>query len=93
MGYGRLLEVFWSIHDPTRWDGQGLDIGSQYRSAIFYHDEDQRREAEASRDEVQASGQYRQPIATEITPASTFWRAEEYHQRYLQKTGGPGCHI
>ncbi|WP_152054342.1 peptide-methionine (S)-S-oxide reductase MsrA [Tautonia marina] len=93
VGYDRLLEVFWSIHDPTQRDGQGWDLGSQYRSAIFYHDEEQRKAAEASKEQLQASGRLGQPIATEIVPASTFWRAEEYHQRYLQKTGGPGCHI
>ena len=93
IGYERLLEVFWEVHDPTQRDGQGPDIGTQYRSAIFVHDEEQRTAAEASREQSQAGGRFRRPIVTEIVPASTFWRAEEYHQRYFQKNGGHGCHL
>lgn len=90
--YAELLEAFWAMHDPTQLDRQGPDIGSQYRSAIFVHDEVQRREAEASRAAQQASGRFPSPIVTLIEPAGPFWRAEEYHQRYLEKHGG-SCHI
>lgn len=85
IGYGALLDVFWRSHDPTQKDRQGPDIGTQYRSAIFYEDEQQRQAAEASRDD--AASRYRDPIATEITPAGLFYRAEEYHQRYFEKHG------
>lgn len=82
-----LLNVFWGMHDPTQRNRQGADIGSQYRSAIFTHDDEQLAAAMRSRDELQASGRLSGPIATEIRPAETFWRAEEYHQRYLEKHG------
>ncbi|HVN65474.1 MAG TPA: peptide-methionine (S)-S-oxide reductase MsrA [Methanomicrobiales archaeon] len=92
--YHELLGVFWSIHDPTQVSRQGPDIGTNYRSAIFYHTPAQRAAAEASREALERSGQFgNRPIATEITPASTFWRAEEYHQRYFEKHGFRGCHI
>jgi peptide-methionine (S)-S-oxide reductase len=91
--YGRLLDVFWENHDPTTLNRQGPDTGTQYRSAVFYHDEAQRREAEASKAARAASGRYRRPIVTQIAPAAPFWRAEEYHQRYLLKRGMPNCHI
>jgi peptide-methionine (S)-S-oxide reductase len=91
--FAKLLEVFWSIHDPTTPNRQGPDIGTQYRSAIFTHDPEQEAAAKASRDAEQASGRFRRPIVTEITPASTFYRAEEYHQRYLEKHGRAGCSI
>jgi peptide-methionine (S)-S-oxide reductase len=93
VSYERLLEAFWQIHDPTTLNRQGPDVGTQYRSAVFYHDEAQRSAAVASKEKLQASGRYPRPIVTEINPASTFWRAEEYHQRYFQKHGGHGCHI
>ena len=87
VGYEQLLETFWQCHDPTQVDRQGPDVGRQYRSAIFYTDEAQREAAQRSRDALQASGRLRGEIATEIVPASTFYRAEEYHQRYLEKNG------
>jgi peptide-methionine (S)-S-oxide reductase len=93
VGYDRLLDVFWSIHDPTTPNRQGPDVGSQYRSAIFVHDADQEEAARASKERLQASGRLRRPIVTEITPASTFYRAEEYHQRYFEKHGRHGCSI
>lgn len=93
VSYRKLLEVFWSIHDPTTPNRQGPDIGTQYRSAIFTHNAEQEAEALASKDSEQASGRFRLPIVTEITPASTFHRAEEYHQRYLEKHGRAGCSI
>jgi peptide-methionine (S)-S-oxide reductase len=86
VSYDRLLEVFWSIHDPTQVDRQGPDVGTQYRSAVFFADAEQERAARASRDAVQAH--LDRPVATEITPAGEFWRAEEYHQQYLVKRGG-----
>jgi peptide-methionine (S)-S-oxide reductase len=86
-----VLQVFWRIHNPTTRNRQGLDFGSQYRSAIFYHDAGQQEAAIASRDAEQPSR--RRQIVTEITPASAFYRAEEYHQRYLEKHGHPGCAV
>jgi peptide-methionine (S)-S-oxide reductase len=89
--YEKLLEVFWSIHDPTQKNRQGPDEGTQYRSAIFYHTEEQKKTAEKSLKEEQKS---RKPkIATEITKASTFYKAEEYHQKYLAKRGKSTCGI
>jgi peptide-methionine (S)-S-oxide reductase len=93
VSYDQLLDVFWSIHNPTTLNRQGPDVGTQYRSAIFVHDDDQRTAAEASRDRLQASGRFGRPIVTEITPASPFYRAEEYHQRYDEKHGRSGCHL
>jgi peptide-methionine (S)-S-oxide reductase len=83
-----MLEVFWKCHDPTTRNRQGPDFGSQYRSVIFYHDEDQKAAALASREREGASGRHRRPIVTEIVPAAPFYRAEEYHQRYYEKHGG-----
>jgi len=91
--YERLLEIFWELHDPTTLNRQGPDVGTQYRSAVFYHDEAQQAAAGGLKARLQASGRFRRPIVTEITPASTFWRAEEYHQKYIQKNGGASCHL
>ena len=91
VSYEHLLEVFWSIHDPTQVNRQGPDVGDQYRTGIFYYDEEQRALAEATKARLQASGKFNKPIATEITKASTFWRAEEYHQKYFQKHGLSHC--
>jgi peptide-methionine (S)-S-oxide reductase len=91
VSYAQLLETFWSTHNPTTRNRQGLDFGSQYRSAIFYHDAGQQEAAIASRDAEQQS--VKRPIVTQITPASAFYRAEEYHQRYLEKHGRPGCAV
>ncbi len=93
VSYEQLLDVFWKIHDPTTPNRQGPDVGTQYRSAIFYHDEGQRAAAESSRGRLEASGRFHRPIVTEITPASPFYRAEEYHQKYLQKQGRSHCSI
>jgi peptide-methionine (S)-S-oxide reductase len=93
VSYRVLLEVFWSNHDPTTPDRQGPDIGSQYRSAIFFHNGEQETIATASKEEVDRSGRFAEPVVTEITPASTFFRAEEYHQRYLEKRGLGSCHV
>ncbi len=88
IGYGDLLRRFWDLHDPTQVNRQGPDVGTQYRSAIFVHDPEQRRLAEESRAAEAASGRYRRPIATEIVEADTFWPAEDYHQQYLEKKRG-----
>ncbi len=92
VGYERLLDVFWSGHDPTTRNRQGPDVGPQYRSVIFYHDDAQRVVAVASKERFQQAGPYRQPIVTEILPVATFYRAEEYHQRYFEKHGITSCH-
>lgn len=93
VSYEKLLEVFWQIHDPTQLNRQGPDHGRQYRSAIFFHSPEQEAAARASKAKLQASNLFSRPIVTEITAASTFWRAEEYHQRYLEKNNLPICHI
>jgi len=92
VSYKELLDAFWCIHDPTQVNAQGPDIGTQYRSVIFYHAEEQRKEAEESKAALEASGEYKKPVATAIEPASTFWRAEEHHQRYAEKNPGI-CHV
>ena len=89
ISYEKLLEVFWSIHDPTQMNRQGPDTGSQYRSVIFYHTENQKEAAEKSKEKE--SKKYSELIATEIVPASEFYRAEEYHQKYHQKHGIKTC--
>jgi peptide-methionine (S)-S-oxide reductase len=91
ISYQDILEVFWDNHNPTTLNRQGPDVGTQYRSAIFYHSPEQEAEAKASRDAAQA--RFPKPIVTEITPATDFWRAEEYHQQYLEKRGLSQCHI
>jgi peptide-methionine (S)-S-oxide reductase len=93
IGYEQLLNAFWELHDPTTLNRQGPDVGTQYRSAIFFHSPEQERLARESKEKLQASGRFRRPIVTEITPASAFYRAEEYHQKYLAKRGLSHCHI
>lgn len=93
VSYEDLLDVFWDNHDPTQLNRQGPDIGDQYRTAIFVHSPEQERAANASKQRRDESGAYRRPIVTEITPAATFWKAEEYHQQYLEKRGLATCHI
>ena len=85
VSYEELLELFWKLHDPTQRNRQGPDIGHQYRSAIFYHSSEQEQAARESMKALAESGKYRRPIVTEIVPAQTFWRAEEYHQQYREK--------
>jgi len=91
ISYHDILEVFWDNHNPTTLNRQGPDVGTQYRSAIFYHSPEQEAGARASRDAAQA--RFPRPIVTEITPATEFWRAEEYHQQYLEKRGLSQCHF
>jgi peptide-methionine (S)-S-oxide reductase len=93
VSYAQLLDVFWEAHDPTQKNRQGPDVGTQYRSAIFHHDDAQREAAEASKTRLSQSGKYSRPIATEIVPAQTFWPAEDYHQQYLEKRGLATCGI
>ena len=94
VSYEKLLDVFWDIHDPTTPNRQGPDIGSQYRSAIFYHSPEQEKAALASKQRSQALMKYKEPITTEISAAGAFYKAEDYHQRYFQKRGiKPSCHI
>lgn len=93
VSYEELLKVFWANHDPTTLNRQGPDFGTQYRSAIFYHTPEQQAEALASRDRLAAEGKFARPIVTQIVPAATFYRAEEYHQQYLEKRGLASCHV
>jgi peptide-methionine (S)-S-oxide reductase len=87
VSYEALLDVFWNGHNPTTINQQGRDIGTHYRSAIFYYDDEQREAAIASRNSLQSTGKYRRSIVTEISAAAEFWKAEEYHQSYLEKRG------
>lgn len=93
VSYGELLNVFWENHDPTQRNRQGPDVGSQYRSAIFWHDDEQRRAAEESRATEEASGRHARPVVTEIVQAVPFYEAEDYHQQYLEKRGLATCRI
>ena len=91
ISYAKLLEVFWQAHDPTTLNRQGPDVGAQYRSAIFFHTPEQQAAAQASKEKMQAG--YKNRIVTEITPTSEFYRAEDYHQQYLEKRGLAHCSI
>ena len=93
VSYEELLCVFWDNHDPTTLNRQGPDTGTQYRSVIFYHTPEQEAVAKASKDALAKSGRYKRPIVTEITAAPEFWRAEDYHQQYLEKRGLAHCHL
>jgi len=93
VSYDDLLRVFWDNHDPTTLNRQGPDSGTQYRSVIFYHTPQQEAAAKASKEALAKSGRYKRPIVTEIVPAPEFWRAEEYHQQYLEKRGLAHCHL
>jgi peptide-methionine (S)-S-oxide reductase len=94
VSYEQLLDVFWEIHDPTQVNRQGPDYGSQYRTAIFVHDAEQEKAANASKERLAQSGKYRKPIVTEIVPAGEFYMAEDYHQQYFEKRGiAPTCHV
>lgn len=93
VSYEQLLNIFWENHDPTTPNRQGPDYGSQYRSVIFTYSPEQQAAALASKEQQGASGKFRRPIVTEILPAPEFYRAEEYHQQYLEKRGLASCHI
>lgn len=91
VSYHDLLYLFWTIHDPTTLNRQGPDVGVQYRSVIFYHDQEQKELAEKLRDKLKESNIYLRDVVTAIEPAQTFWKAEEYHQQYFEKTGRRSC--
>ena len=93
VSYDDLLKVFWENHDPTQVNRQGPDVGEQYRSVIFFHTPEQKAAALASKDALEKAGGYRKPIATQVVPAAPFYRAEDYHQRYLEKRGLATCRI
>jgi peptide-methionine (S)-S-oxide reductase len=93
ISYDELLKVFWENHDPTTLNRQGPDWGSQYRSAIFFHTPEQEQLAKASKDAWDKSGRFRNKIVTQIIPATDFYKAEDYHQQYLEKRGLASCHI
>ena len=93
VAYGDLLRVFWENHDPTTPNRQGPDVGEQYRSVVFYHSPEQEAAAKASQAALEAAKRFRRPIVTQIVPAGAFYRAEDYHQQYLEKRGLASCHI
>jgi len=91
--YEQLLETFWKLHDPTTPNRQGPDVGSQYRSVIFFYSPAQEAAARAARERLDKSGKFRHPVVTQIVPAAPFYKAEDYHQRYLEKRGLASCHL
>ena len=93
VSYQRLLDLFFELHDPTQLNRQGPDWGAQYRSAIFFHSPEQEAEAKATIARLTAQKTFKKPIVTQVVPAENFWRAEEYHQKYLEKRGALSCHI
>lgn len=93
LSYNQLLDLFWELHDPTQLNRQGPDYGTQYRSAIFFHSPEQEAAARASKKALEEKKVFSKPIVTEITPASEFYEAEDYHQQYLEKRGLASCHI
>jgi peptide-methionine (S)-S-oxide reductase len=93
VSYSELLDLFFDMHNPTTLNRQGPDFGSQYRSAIFWYDEEQRLAAQQKINQLNSSGKWPDPIVTQLTEAVEFWRAEEYHQRYFEKNGVGYCHI
>lgn len=93
ISFETLLDAFFSLHDPTQLNRQGPDWGTQYRSAVFFHSPEQKVAAEKKIEELGVEGRFRKPIVTQVAPAQTFWQAEEYHQKYLEKRGMVACHI
>ena len=93
VSYDQLLNVFWEVHDPTTLNRQGPDVGSQYRSVIFFRNSEEEAAARASKERLQGSGKHPRKIVTEITPASQFWEAEDYHQQYFEKRGVTHCRV
>ena len=87
ISYGEILDMFWSNHDPTTLNRQGPDVGTQYRSAVFYHTQEQEKEARQSKESLEKSGKYGKKIVTDLVPATEFYKAEEYHQQYYEKCG------
>jgi peptide-methionine (S)-S-oxide reductase len=93
VSYEQLLSVFWQRHDPTTMNRQGPDVGTQYRSAIFFHDAAQEASARGSKAVLEKMNVFKRPIVTEVVPATDFYRAEDYHQQYLEKRGAKSCHF
>jgi peptide-methionine (S)-S-oxide reductase len=93
VSYQALLDLFFELHDPTQVNRQGPDWGTQYRTVVFFHSPQQESTARETIERLNASGRFSRPIATQVVPAATFWRAEEYHQKYLEKRGAVSCHI
>jgi peptide-methionine (S)-S-oxide reductase len=93
VSYSSLLDTFFQEHDPTQLNRQGPDHGTQYRSVVFYHSPEQQQQAQAAIARLQQEKRFSRPIVTQVVPASTFWPAEEYHQKYLEKRGAVSCHI
>jgi len=93
VSYDRLLDLFFSLHDPTQLNRQGPDWGTQYRSVVFTHSDEQFRQAREKIADLAATGMFRKPVVTEVMPSVRFWKAEEYHQKYLEKRGMVSCHI
>ena len=93
VSYAELLDAFFAMHNPTTLDRQGPDFGSQYRSAVFWHDSEQQQEADKKIAKLDASGKWQDPVVTQLVEADKFWRAEEYHQRYLEKNSGGFCNL
>lgn len=93
ISYEKLVKIFFKLHDPTTLNRQGPDVGDQYRSAIFYHTPEQEKIAEKVKADLNASGEYKRPIVTEITAAGPFWKAEDYHQQYIDKNPQRSCHV
>ena len=93
LSFQRLLDLFFELHDPTQLNRQGPDWGDQYRSAIFFHSPEQEATAKATIAKLTENKAFRKPVVTQVVPAETFWRAEEYHQKYLEKRGALSCHI
>jgi peptide-methionine (S)-S-oxide reductase len=93
VSYERLLEAFFDLHDPTQLNRQGPDWGTQYRTAIFFHSPQQEAAAKAKIEKLTAERKFKKPIVTQVVPAQTFWKAEDYHQKYLEKRGAVSCHI
>jgi len=93
VSYATLLNKFFMLHDPTQLDRQGPDWGNQYRSVVFFHSPEQEAEARAAIKGLTEAKQFRKPIVTQVVPTETFWRAEDYHQKYLEKRGAVSCHI
>lgn len=93
VSYQRLLDLFFELHDPTQLNRQGPDWGTQYRSVVFFQDAEQAKAAKETIERLTAEKRFPKPIVTQVVPAETFWRAEEYHQKYLEKRGAVSCHI
>jgi peptide-methionine (S)-S-oxide reductase len=93
ISYQQLLDEFFALHDPTQLNRQGPDWGSQYRSVVFYHSPEQEKAAKETIARFTAEKRFSKPVVTQVVPAETFWRAEDYHQKYLEKRGAVSCHI